>query len=85
MFKVYILQSQADKSYYIGQCKNIDIRLDQHNFSNRKNSYTRRKRPWVLVYTESYSTRIETVKRERYFKKIKNNKYLEKIIDKKGP
>ena len=79
MFYVYILQSKLDNSFYIGQTKNLDSRMSKHNFGRTK-SYTIRKRPWILVYTEKCQTRMEARKRESYLKGLKNRIYLEKII-----
>ena len=83
IYSVYVLQSEMDHSYYIGQSANYKSRVWEHNHGNT--NYTKKKRPWVLVYTEEYKTRGEAVKRERYLKRIKNKKYLEKIIKGEGP
>ena len=78
VYFVYILKSRIDNSYYIGQTHNLSNRIFEHNFE--ETNYTKKKRPWDLIYKEEYKTRSEAVNRERYFKKLKNRKYLEKII-----
>ncbi len=83
MYFVYILQSQLDKSYYIGYTSNLENRLREHNFG--KTGYTKLKRPWRLIYKEEFLTRSEAIKRERYLKRLKNKKALEKIIKSMGP
>ena len=83
MFYVYILQSQANGVYYIGQTRTLDARIHKHNFGQSK-SYTRLGRPWMSVYAEEYQTRTEALKRENYLKRVKNKRFLEKII-KQGP
>ncbi len=82
MFYTYILRSEKDKSYYIGTTSNLTNRLQEHNFGNT--NYTKLKRPWVLLYSEEFSTRGLSVVRERQLKKIKNRSVLEKIIG-EGP
>ena len=62
MFFVYILQSQKDLSFYVGQTDNIERRIVEHNSS--KNKYTKNKVPWKLVYKEFFVTRGEAMKRE---------------------
>ncbi|OGH14960.1 MAG: hypothetical protein A3H50_00410 [Candidatus Levybacteria bacterium RIFCSPLOWO2_02_FULL_37_10] len=83
MFYAYILQSQANGVYYIGQTRTLDARIHKHNFGQTK-SYTQLGRPWILVHSEEYQTRAEALKRENYLKRVKNKRFLEKII-KQGP
>ncbi len=78
MFYLYILESELDGSYYIGQTKNIENRLEEHN--TNKNKYTRHKQPWKLIYKEEFQTRGEAIKRERYFKNLKNKRYISELI-----
>jgi putative endonuclease len=66
MFHVYILQSDKDKTFYTGICSNIQERLTQHNQSVTKT--TRSKKPWKLVHSEAYETRLEARKREKFLK-----------------
>lgn len=82
MFYTYILESEKDKSYYIGSTSNLTNRLKEHNFGNTH--YTKLKRPWVLLYSEEFPTRSQAMIREKRLKRIKNRIVLEKIIS-KGP
>ncbi|GJM61506.1 GIY-YIG nuclease family protein [Persicobacter diffluens] len=54
---MYILQC-ADKSYYTGSTKDLNLRLQQHQLGEGAN-HTRRRLPVKLVYYEVYQ-RIET-------------------------
>ncbi len=76
---VYILQSQLDQSFYIGFTTNIEDRLNEHNFGNT--GYSKRKRPWNLVYFESYNTKEEAIKREKSLKRMKSKKYILELIN----
>ena len=82
MFYTYILKSEKDKSYYIGSTSNLTNRLREHNFGNTH--YTKLKRPWVLIYSEEFSTRGLAILREKKLKGLKNRIALEKIIG-EGP
>ena len=79
MFYVYILQSLADKSFYIGFTKNTVTRLNEHN--SGKSTYTRKKIPWKLVYTEKYESKSEAIKREKFLKSQRNTDFYKKLID----
>jgi putative endonuclease len=79
MFYVYILQSGVDESFYIGFTENLERRVNQHN--NGESSYTSRKIPWKLVYSEEFSTKTDAIKRERFLKAQKNKVFYQRLID----
>jgi putative endonuclease len=66
MFSVYILQSNKDKRTYIGFCKNVDTRLQEHN--SGKVDATKHRRPFKLLFIEKAKDLKEAKKRERYWK-----------------
>jgi putative endonuclease len=67
MYKVYVIKSQSKGTYYVGQTEDLERRMKEHN-EGLLGRYTKQKGPWILVYTESYSTRSEAMKREKYLK-----------------
>jgi putative endonuclease len=75
---VYILKSEKNSCYYIGQTENIFKRLEEHNLGKSKS--TRRYIPWKLVYREIYDTRSDAFKREQELKRIKKRSSIEKLI-----
>jgi putative endonuclease len=77
-FYVYILQSDVDSSFYIGHTSNIEGRLESHN--NGQSCYTSKKMPWKLVYCESYPTKSDAVRRERFLKQQRNRDFYSKLI-----
>jgi putative endonuclease len=80
MYFVYIIQSQADSSYYVGYTRNLEKRLIYYNLG--KSKYTKRKMPWKLVYKEFIETKKEVLKREKQLKNWKNRKAIERLISK---
>ncbi len=66
MFHVYVLRSATTGRRYVGSCEDVDERLRRHNLGHSK--ATRHGIPWILVYCESFSSRAEATRRERYFK-----------------
>ena len=77
-FTVYIIQSEYDKSFYIGYTSNIEQRIEYHNTG--KSRYTSRKMPWRLVYTEHFDSRSEALQREKFLKRQKNREFYERLI-----
>ena len=75
----YILQSEKDGSYYIGQTEDIEKRLEDHNLGISK--YTSRRNPWKLVYYEVFGTREEAIKREGFLKRQRNRDFYKKLIE----
>jgi putative endonuclease len=77
-FHVYILESDTDKSLYIGQTSNIEERLLRHNQGRSK--YTKAKRPWTLLYSETFDTRASAAKREKELKSFHRKDLLFNLI-----
>ena len=82
MFVVYVIQSQIDSRLYKGFTNDIANRLKEHN--SGKTQSTKAFLPWVLVYSEQVSSRIEAREREKYLKSGIGRDYLNKIL-KKAP
>src|SRR5258706_234953 len=57
IYFVYILISQKDNSFYIGQTNNIDDRLKRHNAGQER--YTKTKAPWKLFWFIQVPSRSE--------------------------
>jgi putative endonuclease len=76
-FYVYIIQSEADLSYYKGFSENPLGRLLQHN--NGDCTYTSGKLPWKLVYVEQCLTKREALIREKALKKYSHAQKSSKV------
>jgi len=70
-WNVYVLRC-GDNSLYTGVTTDVERRVNEHNHDDKlAASYTRSRRPVKLVYSESYKTRSEALKREITIKKLK--------------
>jgi putative endonuclease len=78
MFFVYVLLSLKDKKFYIGQTNNLADRVLRHNEGRVR--ATRGRRPLILVWSESFPTRAEAVRRERYLKSLRGDNRFRSII-----
>jgi putative endonuclease len=81
-YYTYIIQSESTSKYYIGHTHDLNQRLKQHNEHAFSGSLAtkRLKGPWELVFTETFKTRSEAMKREKTLKSWKNTKAIEKLI-----
>jgi putative endonuclease len=75
---VYILQSQVNKSYYIGSAKDIENRFTEHQIG--KVPYTINLRPLELKFYQKYDTIKEAKQIEYKLKRLKSRKIIDQII-----
>jgi putative endonuclease len=75
MYKVNALYSPGYRKIYIGFSSNLEARMRSHNELGTK-GWTIKSRPWEIVFTESYATKAEAIKRERELKSAKGREYV---------
>lgn len=80
MFTVYVLYNVEAAKIYIGQTKNIDLRLRQHNEKLGNHFTAKFQGKWELIYEESVATRSEALKREKQLKSFKGREYIKHYI-----
>ncbi len=74
---VYIVEC-ADGTLYTGWTKDVEARIASHN-SGAGAKYTRGRLPVRLLYSETYSTKGEALKREHEIKKLSRLRKLELV------
>ena len=79
MFKVYVLHSVSFNKIYIGYTSDIDERMLSHNELGKK-GFTLKFRPWTLIYTESFNTKSEAMKREKELKSAQGREFIRRLI-----
>jgi putative endonuclease len=80
MFYVYILYSWEFDKTYTGFTSDLEQRLLSHNVLSNKD-WTKRYRPWVLIYSEEYSTKGEAVAREKFLKTGKGREFVRAKVE----
>ncbi|MBN8596699.1 MAG: GIY-YIG nuclease family protein [Planctomycetes bacterium] len=76
-FWVYVLRSSVTGRRYTGSCEDVDERLRRHNAEH--SPATRHGVPWKLVHKESFTTRAEATRRERFLKTGRGRMELDAI------
>jgi putative endonuclease len=66
MFYAYVLRSETTHRRYVGSCADVQKRLARHN-AGIVNA-TKSGVPWILLHSESFATRSEAIRQERFFK-----------------
>jgi putative endonuclease len=80
MFSVYILFSPKIQKTYVGFTSDIEKRLLSHNELGNKD-WASKHRPWILIHTESYETKSEAMKREKYLKSGAGRAWIKANLD----
>jgi putative endonuclease len=75
MHHVYVLKSKIVDWKYIGCCENLKQRFQQHN--NGQVRSTKARKPYSLIYFETYTNKTLALKRE--FELKKNNSKKEEL------
>jgi putative endonuclease len=76
MFTVYVIRS-ARGIRYTGYTENLTKRLEQHNAGISK--FTSRDFNWQLLYQETYETRAEAMRREKWLKSGEGRRFIDAI------
>ncbi|OGF99453.1 excinuclease ABC subunit C [Candidatus Gottesmanbacteria bacterium RBG_13_37_7] len=78
MYYVYILQSQNDRSLYIGFTPDLRKRLTKHN--KKQVASTKDKVPYKIIYYEVYLNRQDATGREKFLKSGAGWRYIKKQL-----
>lgn len=80
MYFVYILKSLINDSAYVGTTsQEVGLRLDEHNCGNNK--WTRKYKPYKLIYYESFYCKKDAWPREKFLKSGVGNKLVKLIVN----
>jgi putative endonuclease len=77
-YYVYILYSLKDHKMYIGYTTNLKKRLADHNQGKTKSTSPRR--PFKLLFCEAYISKVDAMRREKYFKTTAGKKTIKLML-----
>ena len=78
-FVVYILFSERHHKTYVGFTSNLIERFKSHNDLGVK-GYAIKYRPWVVIYVEFHTSKIDAMRKEKYFKTGVGREFIKKLI-----
>ena len=78
MYYVYVLVSESRNYIYVGMTDNLERRISYHN--DGYNRTTKAYRPFRVLLTEQFTTRIEARNREKYLKSGTGKELLKEIL-----
>ncbi len=77
MIQVYALKSEIKNIIYVGLTVNLEKRFKQHN--SGVTNWSKRYRPWKVIYSESFLTRVEARIREKQLKSGSGKEFLKNL------
>ena len=83
---VYILRSLSNPGKtYVGFTSNLILRMREHNITDQfKGAYTKKFRPWEVIYIEYCCDKSEAMQRERWFKSGVGREWIKGHIESWG-
>jgi len=67
MWYCYVLKSRKNGRLYVGHTSDLDRRLQEHN-SGIGGAYTKKNRPFDLIFYEAFVEKRDAEKAEKFFK-----------------
>lgn len=77
-YHVYVLKSTIRKYLYVGITNNVQRRFEEHN--KGKERTTAPYRPFKLILTENYPSRLDARIREKYLKSGSGKEWIKNTI-----
>ncbi len=77
MFTVYAIKSITREYIYVGLSNNLERRFAEHN--DGKNKTTKPYRPFRLIYSEEFDTRIKARYKEKHLKSGSGKEFLKNL------
>jgi putative endonuclease len=78
MWYVYAIKSDLNGIIYVGMCKNLGRRLNEHNAG--KSKFTKAYIPWKFIYTEFIGDISTARAKEKYLKSGIGKEFLKNLV-----
>ena len=78
MYTAYVLYSEKFKKHYYGFTSDLEARLISHNELGRKD-WTTRYRPWKVIYTEVFDSKLLAMKKEKWLKSGAGREFIKTL------
>ena len=79
MYHLYVFRSESDGRLYTGVTGDLKRRLAEHNRGKVRS--TARRRPLILIYSESFESEPAAMQRERFFKTPEGGALKQRLIE----
>ena len=74
---LYVLESINYEKIYVGSTNDLERRLKEHNLGYC--NFTKKYKPWKLLYKENFKNLLDARKREKYLKSGSGRELIKKL------
>jgi putative endonuclease len=78
MYQVYAISSLIKPYIYVGMTNNLSRRISEHNLGYERT--TRNFRPFILIYTKPFNSRLEARMEEKRLKSGYGKEFLKSLV-----
>ena len=80
MAVVYILFSKSIDRFYVGSCKDLQIRLEEHRSKKYKNSFTAKAYDWTVFLQINNLEYRQARSIEAHIKRMRSKVYINNLL-----
>jgi putative endonuclease len=75
----YVIYSQESGAFYYGYFDNLEKVLLMHN--SNQILPTKDRGPWVLMYSESFETRLRAIRQVSFYRSVKGQRFMRNMLN----
>ena len=75
----YVIYSHTSGAFYHGYFEDLEKVLEMHN--SNLISPTKERGPWVLMYSESFETRLKAIRQVSFYRSVKGQRFLKNMLN----
>jgi putative endonuclease len=78
-FYSYVLYSPSQGAFYYGYFEDLEKALVLHN--SNQIPVTKDRGPWVMMYSESFDTRLRAIRQMSFYRSVKGQRFLKNMLN----
>ena len=75
----YVIYSHTSGIFYHGYFEDLEKVLEMHN--SNLISPTKERGPWVLMFSESFETRLKAIRQVSFYRSVKGQRFLKNMLN----
>ncbi|HZL11582.1 MAG TPA: hypothetical protein VFC65_16485 [Prolixibacteraceae bacterium] len=75
----YVIYAPETHIFYYGYFEDLEKVLEMHN--SNQITPTSGKGPWVLLYSETFETRLRAIRQTSFYRSVKGQRFLKNILN----
>ncbi|MFY9153885.1 MAG: GIY-YIG nuclease family protein [Prolixibacteraceae bacterium] len=75
----YVIYSPETGQFYYGYFEDLEKVLEMHN--SNLIAPTKGKGPWVLMFSESFDTRLRAIRQVSFYRSVKGQRFIKKMLN----